>query len=268
MASAPAFALFDLGGAENPVVSNLQKAGFTCRHPGGNGYVCHVDNVHADGFNYPQPVAVIVPETVELPITTNLYLQGFRYKGSVCQDEGLGADAMVDHFGLLQSTRGTNAVTVFPLSEGKDFTYHDKLTKNFPSFLKWINRLSLGNGDWWVGGHSGAGAVMNQLICNTNFAPKKVIYLDATYQSPSGATCARRKNPNAQIAATYIDSRKSGTVRGGNALRSMRGAVVHTAKHLHCQIVNNEYGELLGGADTASKGSLHTASVPNQSAVN
>jgi hypothetical protein len=201
-----------------------QLKGFTCT-PMIDGDMCVVNSVRVSGFNYTQPVAVLIPPGVTTPQNILLHLHGFK---GVCEDASAPPLAMEKEFGFLTQMRqagATDSVMVFPMSRGQCTDYNNQLVGQFAGFTKWASGLlKPATDEWVISGHSGAGMVISAMLsANPKFVRQvsTIMLLDATYGISSRLGQWDRivaANPGILIAADYTT--RAGTSTGFSQLRS------------------------------------------------
>jgi hypothetical protein len=179
--------------ASAAVTDALTQAGFTCLAatdssgaPFG-GTICTHEAMSTSAFTLHEAVAVYVPSATSGVVRhIVLYLQGFR---GVCGDTGTTPADVMNVFDLaeqMQADSLPDSVLVFPMSRGHDATYyHDFATTTgpFAEFMNWIETI-VGQGQWSLAGHSGAGDVIaKSLKLNPSTITKfdAIELLDAAY---------------------------------------------------------------------------------------
>lgn len=206
----------------------------------------------ASGFQYSQPVVVLIPDGVTQPSRVLLHFQGYR---GVCGDDS--TSQFIDKFGwlgLMPRLRTLNAIGVFPRSTGKETTYSNELVPRFSLFVKWIyEELQRPSADWIFTGHSGAympiGSVLSQqskLKLNLN----AIILLDATYSQNNSYYAkwekAARTNPNMSVYSVTRPNTAPGTKLLARTLKNYGINVVEqTDLSSHCGIPKKDLGAIL-----------------------
>ena len=251
--------------ASAAVADALTQAGFTCLAatdrsgaPFG-GTICTHEAMSTSAFSLHEAVAVYVPSATSVVVRhIVLYLQGFR---GVCGDTGTTPADVMNVFDLaeqMQADSLPDSVLVFPMSGGHDTTYyHDFATTTgpFAEFMNWIETI-VGQGQWSLAGHSGAGDVIAKLL---NLNPSTIAkfdaieLLDAAYRirhvaSRFGSKLAlwqtiAERNPS--LTLTCIGN---GTYSGCQILAEQAGfttVVVTETQVIHCEIPNTYFGPWL-----------------------
>jgi hypothetical protein len=147
---------------------------------------------------------------------------------------------------------------VVPISLGQCTTYTQELIPHFNNFITWINSLTLPTANSWiVGGHSGSGAILAQILAqNVTFVSqvKAVLLLDAAYSMPdyiASWQTAVSHDPGLSIYSVYTTP--DGTEPGSEQLKSTltkTKVVLEVANpNQHC-VVPNEFASLLSEAET------------------
>lgn len=157
---------------------------------------CEIASIKAnDKILYSQAIGIFIPKNLEKVENAFLYFHGFRPdSGNICEakqkDGPRGINEQANILGQLQQTAYKNAILIIPISIGKCETYHFDFVKRSTQILEQLSQvLKLGDISWGVGGHSGGGAVISELLnSNKEFSKRvrKVVYLDATYRGNIG----------------------------------------------------------------------------------
>jgi hypothetical protein len=267
--SVAAFAREDQFGTAQEAADALSQAGFTCvaatDRSGApfDGTLCTHEAMSTSAFTLDEAVAVYVPSTTSAVVRhIVLYLQGFR---GVCGDTGTTPADVMNVFDLaeqMQADSSPDSLLVFPMSGGHDTTYYHDFAATagpFTEFMNWIETI-VGQGQWSLAGHSGAGDVIaKSLNLNPSTITKfdAIELLDAAYgMSPMRhrpgfevalwQTIAER---NPSLALTCIGN---GTYSGCHILAAQAGfrtpvALTETQVH-HCDIPNTYFGPWLSGS--------------------
>jgi hypothetical protein len=166
----------------------------------------------------------------------------------------------------MQSDSLPDSVLVFPMSSGHDTTYyHDFATTTgpFAEFMNWIETI-VGQGQWSLAGHSGAGDVIaKSLNLNPSTITKfdAIELLDAAYGIHHAAgrfgsglalwqTIAER---NPSLTLTCIGN---GTYSGCQILAERTGftrVVVTETQVIHCEIPKTYFGPWLHRASPTAE---------------
>jgi hypothetical protein len=183
--SVAAFAREDQFGTAQEAADALSQAGFTCvaaTDSSGapfDGTLCTHEAMSTSAFTLDEAVAVYVPSTTSAVVRhIVLYLQGFR---GVCGDTGTTPADVMNVFDLaeqMQADSSPDSVLVFPMSGGHDTTYYHDFAATagpFTEFMNWIETI-VGQGQWSLAGHSGAGDVIAKSL---NLNPSTITKFDA-----------------------------------------------------------------------------------------
>jgi len=252
--------------ASAAVTDALSQAGFTCLAASDSsgapfgGTMCTHEAMYTSAFTLDEAVAVYVPSTTSVVVRhIVLYLQGFR---GVCGDTGTTPADVMNVFDLaeqMQAESPPDSVLVFPMSGGHDTTYYHDFAASagpFAEFMNWIETV-VGQGQWSLAGHSGAGDVIaKSLNLNPSIITKfaAIELLDAAYihhaagrfrAGPEVAlwqTIAER-NPNLTLSSIG-----NGPYHGCQILAEQAGFTTVTLTEtevIHCDIPNTYFGPWL-----------------------
>jgi hypothetical protein len=238
-------------------LEELKMKGFVCSSVEG-GTSCVLRPKTQPGYSYSEPVAVLVPSALtQAPKRGIFYFHGFL---RVCAGEQGNTEKLAGSLPakfrfleLLTSAGAADSVVVMPMSEMNTsprgyITYNRDLRPNFPKFLGWLKSFVPAE-KWIVTGHSGAGALISDLLSvNTDFTKNVtgVALLDATYGNRSGQwQTILRVNPALRVQSIYIPN--SPTADGSLSLKAVArelGAQVSLSTApagTHCEIPKPEY---------------------------
>jgi len=250
--------------ASAAVTDDLSEAGFSCLAATDSsgasfgGTICTHEAMSTSVFTLDDAIAVYVPPTTGAVVRhIVLYLQGFR---GVCGDTGATPAEVMNVFDLaeqMQADSSPDSVLVFPMSRGHDMTYYHDFAATggpFAEFMNWIEAI-IGQAQWSLAGHSGAGDVIaKSLNLNPSVITKfnAIELLDAAYnihhvagRFHSGSEAAlwqtiAERNPS--LTLTCIGN---GTYSGCQILEEQAGftTVAVTETHVdHCEIPNTYFG--------------------------
>jgi hypothetical protein len=252
--------------ASAAVTDALSQAGFTCvaatdssGAPFG-GTMCTRAAMSTSAFTLNEAVSVYVPSTTSAVVRhIVLYLQGFR---GVCGDTGTTPADVMNVFDLaeqMEADSSPDSVLVFPMSVDDDTTYYNDFAATagpFTGFMNWIETI-VGQGQWSLAGHSGAGDVIaKSLHLNPSTITKfdAIQLLDAAYRMSSTrhrpgfdvALWQRIAERNPSLALTCIGN---GTYHGCQILAAQAGFTTPVAltetQVIHCDIPNTYFGPWL-----------------------
>lgn len=246
---------------EDGLASRLQSRGARCESvAGGSADLCVFPRVSAGSFNYSEAVAFLVPRGVVKPTEIVVHIQGFR---GVCRssegvvDTNASPRQTLENFGMIRdflANATATGVLVFPISKGKNATYHAQLEGRFGAFSEWA-RTTVGaekQTAWYLSGHSGAGSVILRSLSNASGSVafrglRGIILLDATYGSHGGEW----KNLLSKNRAVFMQTAYrsgSATERGSLELRALsqqRPALLLPTSASHCSVPNKFFGSSL-----------------------
>jgi hypothetical protein len=253
--------------ASASVTDDLSEAGFSCLAATDSsgasfgGIICTHEAMSTSAFTLDDAIAVYVPSTTGAVVRRIvLYLQGFR---GVCGDTGATPPDVMNVFDLaeqMQADSSPDSVLVFPMSRGHDTTYYHDFAATggpFAEFMNWIETI-IGQAQWSLAGHSGAGEVIaKSLNLNPSVITKfdAIELLDAAYnihdlagRFRSGSEAALWQTiaeHNPSLTLTCIGN---GTYSGCRILAEQAGftTVALTETHVdHCEIPNAYFGPWL-----------------------
>jgi hypothetical protein len=187
-------------------------------------------------------------------------LQGFR---GVCGDTGASPADVMNVFDLaeqMQANSLPDSVLVFPMSRGHDATYYNDFAATggpFAEFMNWIETI-VGQAQWSLAGHSGAGDVIaKSLNLNPSIIMKfdAIELLDAAYnihhvagRFRSGSDAALWQTIAERNPSLTLSCIGNGTYSGCQILAEQAGfaTVALTETRLdHCEIPNAYFGPWL-----------------------
>jgi len=252
--------------ASAEVTDALSQAGFTCLAATDSsgaqfgGTMCTHEAMSTGAFTLDEAVAVYVPSTTRVVVRhIILYLQGFR---GVCGDTGTTPADVMNVFDLaeqMQAESPPDSVLVFPMSGGHDTTYYHDFAASagpFAEFMNWIETV-VGQGQWSLAGHSGAGDVIaKSLNLNPSIITKfaAIELLDAAYIHHAAGRF--RAGPEVALWQTIAERNPSltlscignGTYHGCQILAEQAGFTTVTLTEtevIHCDIPNTYFGPWL-----------------------
>jgi hypothetical protein len=211
-------------------------------------------------FTLDEAVAVYVPSTTSVVVRhIVLYMQGFR---GVCGDTGTTPADVMNVFDLaeqMQAESPSDSVLVFPMSGGHDTTYYHDFAASagpFAEFMNWIETV-VGQGQWSLAGHSGAGDVIaKSLNLNPSIITKfaAIELLDAAYIHHAAGRF--RAGPEVALWQTIAERNPSltlscignGTYHGCQILAEQTGfttVILTETEVIHCDIPNTYFGPWL-----------------------
>ena len=253
--------------ASAAVTDALSQAGFTCLAASDSsgapfgGTMCTHEAMSTAAFTLDEAVAVYVPSTTSVVVRhIVLYLQGFR---GVCGDTGATPADVMNVFDLaeqMQAGSSPDSVLVFPMSRGHDTTYYHDFAATggpFAEFMNWIETI-VGQAQWSLAGHSGAGDVIaKSLNLNPSVITKldAIELLDAAYnihhvagRFRSGSEAALWQTIAERTPSLTLTCIGNGTYSGCQILAEQAGftTVALTDTHVdHCEIPNAYFGPWL-----------------------
>ena len=263
---AACLSLITMSSASASVTDALSEAGFSClAATDGSGVsfggtMCTHEAMSTSAFTLDEALAVYVPSTTSVIVRhIVLYLQGFR---GVCGDTGTTPADVMNVFDLaeqMQAESPPDSVLVFPMSGGHDTTYYHDFAASagpFAEFINWIETI-VGQGQWSLAGHSGAGDVIaKSLNLNPSIITKfaAIELLDAAYIHHAAGRF--RAGPEVALWQTIAERNPSltlscignGTYHGCQILAEQAGFTTVTLTEtevIHCDIPNTYFGPWL-----------------------
>jgi hypothetical protein len=253
--------------ASASVTDALSEAGFSCfaatdgSGTSFGGTMCTHEAISTSAFTLDEAIAVYIPSTTGAVVRRIvLYLQGFR---GVCGDTGATPADVMNVFDLaeqMQADSPPDSVLVFPMSHGHDTTYYRDFAATggpFAEFMNWIETI-VGEAQWSLAGHSGAGDVIaKSLNLNPSTITKfdAIELLDAAYnihhasgRFRSGSEAALWQTIAERNPSLILSCIGNGTYSGCQILAEQAGfvTVALTETHVdHCEIPNAYFGPWL-----------------------
>jgi len=245
--------------ASLPLLDRLAKNGFTCQDVS-HGYFCQIPNLNFNGVYYPLPIAVLIPESLEIPENPILFLHGYR---GMCEPASATAQDMAQRFQLLEQldqSSASQSVIVFPVSLGQRETYEKYLIPQFRLFLDWaLDLIRPMHSLWTLAGHSGAGGTIAMALGKSGVGPiRSVLLMDGTYSMqekylPFWKTAAVF-SPNMMIRGVYSDSdAKNGAELLANTLGKRKVQIGPSKTTLHCDVPKTDFKDLLNSDNVLVK---------------